>query len=216
MIGSIRRDCLDHVVIFGEQHLHHLLNSYQEYYNESRTHLSLKKDAPIPRHAQRRRTRARPVNLGWPSPSVRAGLNIRQGTRDAARDAEDVRDHVARDQRAVEHQIDQRWQLGVRAPPLQLALEQMSPREPPIVALVHSAPRGSCSTTRGSHCRAIAAQALRRGRPNRGSDFVDCWFYITIRGRKTPMDILTIRPMNMKLVLPRAAPSALAGPGRLG
>jgi hypothetical protein len=50
---SIRRDCLDHVVIFGEQHLRNLLNSYQEYYNESRTHLSLKKDAPIPRDVQR-------------------------------------------------------------------------------------------------------------------------------------------------------------------
>jgi transposase InsO family protein len=53
LIGSIRRDCLDHVVIFGEQHLRHLLNSYQQYYNESRTHLSLEKDAPIPRDAQR-------------------------------------------------------------------------------------------------------------------------------------------------------------------
>jgi hypothetical protein len=52
LVGSIRRDCLDHVVIFGEQHLRHLLNSYQEYYNKSRTHLSLKKDAPIPRDAQ--------------------------------------------------------------------------------------------------------------------------------------------------------------------
>ena len=35
LIGSIRRDCLDHVVIFGEQHLRHLLNSYQEYYNDA-------------------------------------------------------------------------------------------------------------------------------------------------------------------------------------
>ena len=52
LIGSIRRDCLDHVVIFSEQHLRHLLNSYQEYCNKSRTHLSLKKDAPIPRGAQ--------------------------------------------------------------------------------------------------------------------------------------------------------------------
>jgi len=40
------------VVIFGEQHLRYLLNAYQQYYNESRTHLSLKKDAPIPRDAQ--------------------------------------------------------------------------------------------------------------------------------------------------------------------
>jgi transposase InsO family protein len=52
LIGSIRRDCLDHVVVFGEQHLRHLLNSYQKYYNEARTHLSLNKDAPIPRVVQ--------------------------------------------------------------------------------------------------------------------------------------------------------------------
>ena len=49
LIGSIRRDCLDHVVVFGEQHLRHLLRSYQRYYNETRTHLSLDKDAPISR-----------------------------------------------------------------------------------------------------------------------------------------------------------------------
>jgi transposase InsO family protein len=49
LIGSIRRDCLDHVVVVGEQHLRHLLISYQTYYNEVRTHLSLRKDAPIPR-----------------------------------------------------------------------------------------------------------------------------------------------------------------------
>ena len=46
LIGSIRRDCLDHVVVFGEQHLRHLLRSYQRYYNDARTHLSLNKDAP--------------------------------------------------------------------------------------------------------------------------------------------------------------------------
>src|SRR6516225_4645987 len=53
LIGSIRRDCLDHVVVFGEQHLRHLLSSYQRYYNEVRLHLALKKDAPIPRNVQR-------------------------------------------------------------------------------------------------------------------------------------------------------------------
>jgi transposase InsO family protein len=52
LIGSIRRDCLDHVVVFGEQHLRSLLKSYQKYYNEARTHLSLQKDAPIPRAVQ--------------------------------------------------------------------------------------------------------------------------------------------------------------------
>src|SRR6059058_5554270 len=52
LIGSIRRDCLDHVVVFGEGHLRRLLKSYQKYYNEARTHLSLQKDAPIPRAVQ--------------------------------------------------------------------------------------------------------------------------------------------------------------------
>jgi transposase InsO family protein len=52
LIGSIRRDCLDHVVIFGERHLRHLLRSYQKYYNEARTHLSLCKDAPVSREVR--------------------------------------------------------------------------------------------------------------------------------------------------------------------
>jgi hypothetical protein len=39
-------------VVFGERHLHHLLRAYQKYYNEARTHLSLEKDAPIPRAVQ--------------------------------------------------------------------------------------------------------------------------------------------------------------------
>jgi transposase InsO family protein len=52
LIGSIRRECLDHVVVFGERHLRNLLRSYQHYYNECRTHLSLSKDAPHPRAIQ--------------------------------------------------------------------------------------------------------------------------------------------------------------------
>jgi hypothetical protein len=40
------------LVVFSERHLRHLLNSYQKYYNEARTHLSLHKDAPIPRAVQ--------------------------------------------------------------------------------------------------------------------------------------------------------------------
>jgi transposase InsO family protein len=43
LIGSIRRECLDYVVVFGERHLCHLLKSYQIYYNEARTHLSLRR-----------------------------------------------------------------------------------------------------------------------------------------------------------------------------
>jgi hypothetical protein len=52
LIGSIRRECLDHVVVFGERHLRHILLSYMQYYNGDRTHLSLNKDAPIPRAVQ--------------------------------------------------------------------------------------------------------------------------------------------------------------------
>lgn len=52
LIGSIRRDCLDHVVVFGERHLRHLLRSYASYYNQTRTHLSLNKDAPVSRVIQ--------------------------------------------------------------------------------------------------------------------------------------------------------------------
>jgi len=52
LIGSIRRECLGHVVVFGERHLRHVLLSYMQYYNVARTHLSLNKDAPVPRAAQ--------------------------------------------------------------------------------------------------------------------------------------------------------------------
>ena len=52
LIGSIRRECTDHVIVFGERHLRHLLRSYLDYYNETRTHLSLDKDAPISRAIQ--------------------------------------------------------------------------------------------------------------------------------------------------------------------
>ena len=46
LIGSIRRECLDHLVILNTTHLHRILRSYLIYYNKSRTHLSLNKDAP--------------------------------------------------------------------------------------------------------------------------------------------------------------------------
>jgi hypothetical protein len=50
--GSIRRECLDHIEVFGERHLCHVLLSYLDYYNGTRTHLSLNKDAPISRAAE--------------------------------------------------------------------------------------------------------------------------------------------------------------------
>src|SRR6202040_1587059 len=53
LIGSIRRECLDHVAVLGERHLRHVLLSYMNYYNEVRTHLSLGKDAPTSRRVHR-------------------------------------------------------------------------------------------------------------------------------------------------------------------
>jgi transposase InsO family protein len=53
LIGTLRRECLDHVVIFGEWHLRQVLKSYSLYYNQTRTHLALDKDTPLPRPAQR-------------------------------------------------------------------------------------------------------------------------------------------------------------------
>jgi len=52
LIGSIRRECLDHVIVLGESHLRRILRSYIAYYHVSRTHLSLCKDAPEPRAKQ--------------------------------------------------------------------------------------------------------------------------------------------------------------------
>ena len=52
LIGSIRRDCLDHLIIVDERHLRKLLRDYAEYYNRLRTHLSLDKDAPLGRPVQ--------------------------------------------------------------------------------------------------------------------------------------------------------------------
>ncbi len=49
VIGSIRRECLNHVIILGEQHLRRILDEYVGYYHTARTHLSLAKDAPVPR-----------------------------------------------------------------------------------------------------------------------------------------------------------------------
>jgi transposase InsO family protein len=46
VIGSVRRECLDHVIIFRERHLRGVLSSYFQYYNKTRTHLSLGKDCP--------------------------------------------------------------------------------------------------------------------------------------------------------------------------
>jgi len=50
--GSIRRECLDHILIFGEAHLRRIMRAYVQYYNNARTHLSLEKNSPIGRPIQ--------------------------------------------------------------------------------------------------------------------------------------------------------------------
>jgi transposase InsO family protein len=52
LIGSTRRECLDHLMVFGEAHLRCILKAYASYYNQVRTHMALEKDAPIPRRPQ--------------------------------------------------------------------------------------------------------------------------------------------------------------------
>lgn len=52
IIGSIRRECLDHMIILGARHLRHVMGAYIDYYNNARTHLSLAKDAPNRRTIQ--------------------------------------------------------------------------------------------------------------------------------------------------------------------
>jgi len=53
LIGSIRRECVDHIIVLGEEHLRRILKSYARYYNATRTHLALDKDAPVSRPVQR-------------------------------------------------------------------------------------------------------------------------------------------------------------------
>ncbi len=54
IIGSIRRDCLDHIIILNDRHLRRILKEYFAYYHESRTHLGLEKDTPVSRPMQKR------------------------------------------------------------------------------------------------------------------------------------------------------------------
>ena len=52
LIGSIRRECLDHIIVFNDAGLRRVLKSYFNYYDRTRTHLSLGKDSPVPRSIQ--------------------------------------------------------------------------------------------------------------------------------------------------------------------
>src|ERR1700682_4478574 len=53
LIGSIRRECVDHMIVLGEAHLRRILKSYADYYHGARKHLYLEKDEPISRAVDR-------------------------------------------------------------------------------------------------------------------------------------------------------------------
>jgi transposase InsO family protein len=52
LIGSIRRECLDHVIVLNEAHLKRILAAYFDYYHNSRAHLSLDRNSPVPREVE--------------------------------------------------------------------------------------------------------------------------------------------------------------------
>jgi transposase InsO family protein len=52
LIGSIRRECLDHLIVLNEDHLRRILAAHFEYYHEARPHLSLERNSPVPRSVQ--------------------------------------------------------------------------------------------------------------------------------------------------------------------
>ncbi len=78
--GSIRRECTDHVILFGESHLRRILRSYFAYYNEDRTYLGLKKDTPMNRPTS---SRASPKSRLLELPRV-GGLHYRYEWSEAA------------------------------------------------------------------------------------------------------------------------------------
>jgi putative transposase len=52
LVGSIRRECLDHTIVLNEDHLRRILKSYFQYYQDARAHLSLERNSPIPREME--------------------------------------------------------------------------------------------------------------------------------------------------------------------
>ena len=78
VIGSIRRECLDYIVIFNERHLRRVLSTYIDYYHRSRTHLSLDKDCPDPRPVmppENRKSRRLPASQ-WPASPLRTSRRL--------------------------------------------------------------------------------------------------------------------------------------------
>jgi integrase-like protein len=77
LIGSIRRECLDHIIVFSEEPLRRILTDYLSYYHRHRTHRSLEQDCPEPR-AVEPPTRIKSSNCPWFADSTTATLVRRQ------------------------------------------------------------------------------------------------------------------------------------------
>ena len=75
LIGSIRRECVDHVLVLGEAQLRRILTKYAAYYNELRTHRSLDKDAPVHRAIQHVSSACRTIRVRQCS-DLPAGHNV--------------------------------------------------------------------------------------------------------------------------------------------
>jgi transposase InsO family protein len=76
LIGSIRRECVDHIIVLGEAHLRRIQRSYADYYNFVRTHRSLNKDAPVSRPVQRTGVISSRAILGGTSSPLRPCLSF--------------------------------------------------------------------------------------------------------------------------------------------
>ena len=79
LIGSIRRECVDHIIVVGEAHLRRIPKSYARYYNEMRTHLALDKDAPVSRPVQRTGVIRSRAILGGPPLPQGLGFSVHTG-----------------------------------------------------------------------------------------------------------------------------------------
>ena len=108
LIGSIRRECVDHIIALGEQQLRRVLKSYAGYYNTARTHRSLDKDAPLSRPVQQtgrivshaligglhhqyvRNLSFRYTQVGRASPQICSSVTFRQGHVRSVRVADQV------------------------------------------------------------------------------------------------------------------------------
>ena len=75
LIGSIRRECLDHVLVLGQAELRRILVDYARYYTEARTHLALGKDAPNGRPIRRSGTINAPPSAGYSAHAVCRALS---------------------------------------------------------------------------------------------------------------------------------------------